>query len=107
MILRIEKSVLFIILWGWYWLIGIIDIDWHLDKVHLVVTSKDIEYLFEHVNAVLTMLFIWEDVEGVYAGLCLLLAGELESMLKLSCEHVVAHSVFGFVVVAGGKYTTY
>ena len=48
-----------------------------------------------------------EDVEGVYAGLRPLLAGESESTSKLSREHVVAHPVPGLVVVAGGKYTTY
>ena len=48
-----------------------------------------------------------EDVEGVYAGLRPLLAGESESTSKLSREHVVAHTAPGLVVVAGGKYTTY
>jgi glycerol-3-phosphate dehydrogenase len=47
------------------------------------------------------------DVEGVYAGLRPLLAGESERTSKLSREHVVAHSAPGLVVVAGGKYTTY
>jgi glycerol-3-phosphate dehydrogenase len=48
-----------------------------------------------------------EDVEGVYAGLRPLLAGESEATSKLSREHAVAHTVPGLVVVAGGKFTTY
>ncbi len=48
-----------------------------------------------------------DDVEGVYAGLRPLLAGESEATSKLSREHTVAHPVPGLVVVAGGKYTTY
>ena len=48
-----------------------------------------------------------DDVEGVYAGLRPLLAGESEATSKLSREHAVAHPVPGLVVVAGGKYTTY
>ena len=48
-----------------------------------------------------------DDVEGVYAGLRPLLAGESEQTSKLSREHIVAHSVPGLVVVAGGKWTTY
>src|SRR3546814_8371423 len=48
-----------------------------------------------------------DDVEGVYAGLRPLLAGEDAATSKLSREHAVAHSVPGLVVVAGGKYTTY
>ena len=107
MILRTEKSVLFIIPWGRHWLIGTTDTDWNLDKAHPAATSKDIEYLLEHVNAVLTTPLTREDVEGVYAGLRPLLAGESESTSKLSREHVVAHAAPGLVVVAGGKYTTY
>ncbi|MDQ1562440.1 MAG: glycerol-3-phosphate dehydrogenase, partial [Actinomycetota bacterium] len=48
-----------------------------------------------------------DDVEGVYAGLRPLLAGESDQTSKLSREHIVAHSVPGLVVVAGGKFTTY
>ncbi|MBB6569572.1 glycerol-3-phosphate dehydrogenase [Kribbella sandramycini] len=107
MILRTEKSVLFIIPWGRHWLIGTTDTDWNLDKAHPAATSKDIEYLLEHVNAVLVTPLTREDVEGVYAGLRPLLAGESESTSKLSREHVVAHAAPGLVVVAGGKYTTY
>src|SRR5690606_16891183 len=36
-----------------------------------------------------------------------LLAGESEETSRLSREHVVAQSVPGLVVVAGGKWTTY
>jgi glycerol-3-phosphate dehydrogenase len=107
MILRTEKSVLFIIPWGRHWLIGTTDTDWNLDKAHPAATSKDIEYLLDHVNAVLTTPLTREDVEGVYAGLRPLLAGESESTSKLSREHLVAHAAPGLVVVAGGKYTTY
>ncbi|WP_237771214.1 glycerol-3-phosphate dehydrogenase/oxidase [Kribbella sp. ALI-6-A] len=107
MILRTEKSVLFVIPWGRHWLIGTTDTDWNLDKAHPAATSKDIEYLLEHVNSVLTTPLTREDVEGVYAGLRPLLAGESESTSKLSREHVVAHAAPGLVVVAGGKYTTY
>jgi glycerol-3-phosphate dehydrogenase len=107
MILRTEKSVLFIIPWGRHWLIGTTDTDWNLDKAHPAATSRDIEYLLDHVNEVLTTPLTREDVEGVYAGLRPLLAGESESTSKLSREHVVAHSAPGLVVVAGGKYTTY
>src|SRR5918999_4368008 len=106
-ILRTEKSVLFVIPWGRHWLIGTTDTDWDLDKAHPAATSKDIEYLLDHVNAVLTTPLTREDVEGVYAGLRPLLAGESESTSKLSREHVVAHAAPGLVVVAGGKYTTY
>ena len=107
LILRTEKSVLFVIPWGRHWIIGTTDTDWNLDKAHPAATSADIDYILEHVNLVLKTPLTREDVEGVYAGLRPLLAGENDSTAKLSREHVVAHPVPGLVVVAGGKWTTY
>jgi glycerol-3-phosphate dehydrogenase len=107
LLLRTEKSVLFVIPWGRHWLIGTTDTDWELDKAHPAATAADIDYILEHVNTVLNVALTREDVEGVYAGLRPLLAGESEETSKLSREHVVAHTVPGLVVVAGGKWTTY
>ena len=107
MILRTEKSVLFVIPWGRHWLVGTTDTDWDLDKAHPAATAADIDYILEHVNKVLAVPLTREDVEGVYAGLRPLLAGESDQTSKLSREHVVAHTVPGLVVVAGGKWTTY
>ncbi|MGE3193743.1 MAG: glycerol-3-phosphate dehydrogenase/oxidase [Microbacteriaceae bacterium] len=107
LLLRTEKSVLFVIPWGRHWLIGTTDTDWHLDKAHPAATAADIDYLLERVNEVLAVPLTRDDVEGVYAGLRPLLAGESDETSKLSREHIVAHSVPGLVVVAGGKWTTY
>ncbi|MEO6826337.1 MAG: glycerol-3-phosphate dehydrogenase/oxidase [Microbacteriaceae bacterium] len=107
LLLRTEKSVLFVIPWGRHWLIGTTDTDWHLDKAHPAATAADIDYLLERVNAVLQVPLTREDVEGVYAGLRPLLAGESDQTSKLSREHLVGHSVPGLVVIAGGKWTTY
>ncbi|MEU8822226.1 glycerol-3-phosphate dehydrogenase/oxidase [Streptomyces sp. NPDC048636] len=107
LILRTEKSVLFVIPWGRHWIVGTTDTDWDLDKAHPAASSADIDYLLEHVNEVLAVPLTRDDVEGVYAGLRPLLAGESDATSKLSREHTVAHPVPGMVVVAGGKYTTY
>ncbi|MBF4582053.1 glycerol-3-phosphate dehydrogenase/oxidase [Curtobacterium sp. VKM Ac-2865] len=107
MILRTEKSVLFVIPWGRHWLVGTTDTDWYLDKAHPAATAADIDYILEHVNTVLRTPLTREDVEGVYAGLRPLLAGESDQTSKLSREHVVTHTAPGLVVVAGGKWTTY
>ncbi len=107
LLLRTETSVLFVIPWGRHWLIGTTDTDWDLDKAHPAATAADIDYLLDRVNAVLATKLTRDDVEGVFAGLRPLLAGESEETSKLSREHVVAHSVPGLVVVAGGKWTTY
>jgi len=106
-ILRTEKSVLFVIPWGRHWIIGTTDTDWTLAKEHPAATATDIDYLLGHVNSVLNSPLRIQDVEGVYAGLRPLLSGEEESTSKLSREHVVGHPVPGLVVVAGGKFTTY
>ena len=107
LILRTEKSVLFVIPWGRHWIIGTTDTDWDLDKAHPAASSADIDYLLDHVNSVLATPLTRDDVQGVYAGLRPLLAGESDATSKLSREHTVAHPVPGLVVVAGGKYTTY
>jgi len=107
LLLRTEKSVLFVIPWGRHWLIGTTDTDWSLDKAHPAATAADIDYILERVNTVLAVKLTRDDVEGVYAGLRPLLSGESDETSKLSREHIVAHTVPGLVVVAGGKWTTY
>jgi glycerol-3-phosphate dehydrogenase len=106
-ILRTPSSVLFVIPWGRHWIIGTTDTDWALDKAHPAASRSDIDYVLGELNKVLAVPLTRDDVEGVYAGLRPLLAGESESTSRLSREHTVAHPVPGLVMIAGGKYTTY
>ena len=69
LILRTEKSVLFVIPWGEYWIIGTTDTDWHLDLARPAATSADIDYILGHVNKILTEPIGLDDIAGVYAGL--------------------------------------
>ncbi|WP_432921409.1 glycerol-3-phosphate dehydrogenase/oxidase [Microbispora sp. CA-135349] len=107
LILRTEKSVLFVIPWGPHWIVGTTDTPWDLDKVEPAPTRADIDYILEHVNAVLRTPLTHDDVEGVYAGLRPLLGGSGSETVKLSREHAVIRPEPGLVIVAGGKYTTY
>jgi glycerol-3-phosphate dehydrogenase len=107
LILRTEKSVLFVIPWRNHWIVGTTDTDWNLDLAHPAATKRDIDYILDHVNAVLATPLTHADIEGVYAGLRPLLAGESEESSKLSREHAVARVAPGLVAIAGGKYTTY
>ena len=107
MILRTEKSVLFVIPWGTHWIIGTTDTDWELDLAHPAASRADIDYLLEHVNRVLAVPLTHGDIQGVYAGLRPLLAGESDQTSQLSREHAVARPLPGMVSIAGGKYTTY
>jgi glycerol-3-phosphate dehydrogenase len=105
--IRTEKSVLFVVPWGRHWLIGTTDTDWNLGLDHPAASASDIDYLLEHVNAVLRQPLDRADVEGVYAGLRPLLSGESDDTSTLSREHAIAQSVPGLTTIAGGKYTTY
>ncbi|MFE2997805.1 glycerol-3-phosphate dehydrogenase [Nocardia sp. NPDC059246] len=108
LILRTEKSVLFVIAWNTdHWIIGTTDTDWNLDLAHPAATRSDIDYLLERVNKVLVTPLTPADITGVYAGLRPLLAGESDQTSKLSREHAVARIAPGLVAIAGGKYTTY
>ncbi|MBF6334018.1 glycerol-3-phosphate dehydrogenase/oxidase [Nocardia transvalensis] len=109
LILRTPSSVLFVIPWrsNNHWIIGTTDTDWNLDLAHPAATKADIDYLLEQVNQVLVTPLTHDDIQGVYAGLRPLLAGESDETSKLSREHAVAHVAPGLVAIAGGKYTTY
>ncbi|MCK9898770.1 glycerol-3-phosphate dehydrogenase/oxidase [Frankia sp. Cpl3] len=107
LILRTEKSVLFVIPWGSHWIIGTTDTEWNLDLAHPAATSTDIDYLLDTVNKVLRTPLTTDDIVGVYAGLRPLLAGESDETSQLSREHAVVRPVPGLTMVAGGKYTTY
>ena len=96
LILRTEKSVLFVIPWGRHWIIGTTDTDWDARQGppggQPQPTSTTCSTTSTRCCATpLTR----DDVEGVYAGLRPLLAGESESTSKLSREHVVGHPVPG------------
>lgn len=110
MFLRTEKSVLFIIPWQHYWVIGTTDTAWHEQLTHPVPTSADIDYVLEHANAVLATPLTRDDIMGTYAGLRPLLQSRVldeSKSTKVSREHTVSEVVPGMVAIAGGKLTTY
>ncbi|NKX86035.1 glycerol-3-phosphate dehydrogenase [Nocardia coubleae] len=107
LIMRTEKSVLFVIPWAEHWIIGTTDTPWSLDKNHPTATAADVDYILEHVNAVLREPLTRADIVGTYAGLRPLMTGASKETAKLSREHAVAEPVPGLFVIAGGKYTTY
>ena len=108
MILRTEKSVLFIIPWGQHWIVGTTDTDFSGDRAEPVATGEDVAYILEHANRVLARPLTPADVVGVYAGLRpLVAASEDTPTTKLSREHVVDVPLPGLASIAGGKFTTY
>ncbi len=111
-ITKTEKSVLFVIPWDQFWIIGTTDTAWDYDLAHPAASKTDIDYLLGHVNRLLKDPLDHRDVIGVWAGLRPLLKpmrkeGEMGETTKLSREHTVTNPVPGLVLVAGGKLTTY
>ena len=113
--LRTEKSVLFIIPWPRYWVIGTTDTPWTEDVSKPVATAADVDYLLEHANEVLSWPLRRSDIIGVYAGLRPLLQPRLKpgadnrlaASTKVSREHTVTRVAPGLTAIAGGKLTTY
>ncbi|MBC3186841.1 glycerol-3-phosphate dehydrogenase/oxidase [Corynebacterium sp. zg-331] len=104
-----DKSVLFVMPWGDYWIIGTTDTDWAktLSKPDPAPTRADIDYILTEVNKRVRRQITHADIVGVYSGLRPLLEGSSDSTTNLSRNHAVARTVPGLVSVAGGKYTTY
>ncbi len=110
LILQTEKSVLFVIPWSRYWVIGTTDTPWEHQLQHPVATAADIEYVLDHANAVLADPLTKDDIIGTWAGLRPLLqpgTKEGTSSAKVSREHTTASPTPGLTVIAGGKLTTY
>ena len=107
LILRTPTSVLFVISWGEFWLLGTTDTTWELDRAHPAASSTDIDYLLDQANEILERPLSRDDIVGVYAGLRPLIAGGYDETARLSREHAVAQPVRGLISIAGGKFTTY
>ncbi|QBI20663.1 glycerol-3-phosphate dehydrogenase/oxidase [Egibacter rhizosphaerae] len=107
LIMRTEKSVLFVVPWGNRWIIGTTDTDWDESVDDVVATQADLDYLLDRLNPMLRHPLTKADITGVYAGLRPLLAATEGSTAELSREHSVLESTPGLISIGGGKYTTY
>ncbi|MDO4898847.1 MAG: glycerol-3-phosphate dehydrogenase/oxidase, partial [Rothia sp. (in: high G+C Gram-positive bacteria)] len=109
---KTEKSVLFIIPWQRYWIIGTTDTPYTEDRERPVATSKDIDYVLMQANKLLADELTHDDIISSYAGLRPLLQpvakkGETAASTKVSREHTVMEIAPGMSAIAGGKLTTY
>jgi glycerol-3-phosphate dehydrogenase len=116
-IVRTEKSVLFLIPWGEHWIVGTTDTDYSGNRAEPVATEEDVDYILTAANRVLARPLTRADVVAVYAGLRPLVVGPEgngskpdkgpKPTTKVSREHVVDVPVPGLASIAGGKFTTY
>jgi glycerol-3-phosphate dehydrogenase len=106
-ITKTKTSVLFLIPFDDFWIIGTTDTPWELDLDHPAASKRDIDYVLEQVNRVVEDPLTHDDIVGVFAGLRPLVTGNAESTAKLSREHSITEPEPGLVTIAGGKFTTY
>lgn len=110
---KTEKSVLFIIPWQRYWIIGTTDTPYtQQDRLNPVATRADIDYVLMQANKLIADELTHEDVISTFAGLRPLLQpvlkdGSDKSSTKVSREHTVTQIAPGMSAIAGGKLTTY
>lgn len=110
---KTEKSVLFIIPWQRYWIIGTTDTPYtQQDRLNPVATRADIDYVLMQANKLIADELTHDDVISTFAGLRPLLQpvlkdGSDKSSTKVSREHTVTQIAPGMSAIAGGKLTTY
>ena len=108
---KTEKSVLFIIPWQRYWIIGTTDTPYTEDRERPVATRQDIDYVLEQANKLIANPLTHDDIIGTYSGLRPLLQpkvkGDGAQSTKVSREHTVTEVAPGMSAIAGGKLTTY
>ncbi len=109
LIARTPTSVLFLIPWGQYWLIGTTDTDYEGNREEPQIDEADVDYLLAEANKWLARPLTKSDVIGIYSGLRPLLSSGAgaDGTSTLSREHAVLRPAPGLVLIAGGKYTTY
>lgn len=109
---KTEKSVLFMIPWQRYWIIGTTDTPYTEDRERPVATQADIQYVLDQANKLIADELTEADIISTYAGLRPLLQpvaknGEETASTKVSREHTVMEIAPGMSAIAGGKLTTY
>lgn len=109
---RSGSSVLFLIPWGRFWIIGTTDTPWHHELERPAVSASDIDALLTVMNTHLATPLTRADVVGSWAGLRPLAVASGRrrdgvAASPLSSERHVSSPRPGLVVAAGGSFTTY
>ncbi|HJU80916.1 MAG TPA: glycerol-3-phosphate dehydrogenase/oxidase [Acidimicrobiia bacterium] len=100
-----DGRVLFLIPWSGHALVGTTDTPYEDSPDRPIASAEDVEYLLDHVRRYLDV----KDVSALstFAGLRALADQGAESTAEASREHVITEPGPGYLVVAGGKLTTY
>jgi glycerol-3-phosphate dehydrogenase len=100
-----DGRVLFLIPWSGHALVGTTDTPYEDSPARPVATADDIEYLLDHVRRYLDVNNV--SAISTFAGLRALADQGAESTAEASREHLITEREPGYLVVAGGKLTTY
>ena len=105
--IRVPDRVVFVIPWGRRWLVGTTDEPHEGPVDRPSATSREVDYLLDAVNELLSVDLTRADVLTTFAGIRPLAGAGLSETVEASREHRVVHDGRGMVTVRGGKYTTY
>ena len=104
-----DDRLMFLVPWGDFSILGTTD-TYHASPLEEVyATADDVAYILEAANhAFPTAKLMEEDIVSTYAGLRpLIRQGSVETPSQMSREHQIFEPLLGFVVIVGGKLTTY
>lgn len=102
-----DGRVLFAIPWHEHLVVGTTDVPVPASSAEPRATSKETEFLTEHIRRYFGRSIHANDVLSVWSGLRPLVRNGTSSTSKLSRDHRVIVSKTGLVTVTGGKWTTY
>ncbi|MGH8959568.1 MAG: glycerol-3-phosphate dehydrogenase/oxidase [Acidimicrobiia bacterium] len=100
-----DGRVLFLIPWADHALVGTTDTAYRDSPARPVANAGDVKYLLDHVRRYLEVDSLVP--VATFAGLRALADEEANSTAEASREHVITEQRAGYLVVAGGKLTTY
>lgn len=105
---RADGRVLFVIPWNDCSLVGTTDSDWSGDPSDVRAEPADLEYLLREIQLLFPETKIVQtDVITTFAGVRSLVHSEIGDPPARSREHRVNQLGRNFLVITGGKYTTY
>jgi glycerol-3-phosphate dehydrogenase len=103
-----ESRTIFALPWLGQTLIGTTDNDYEGSLEHPPVSSDDVQYLLDAVNAFFETDFGFGDVAGAYAGVRPLIStGDPKKSVDISRKAELYETSSGLITITGGKLTTW
>ena len=102
-----DKRVIFLLPWEDKTLVGTTD-DENVIESNPISSTKEIDYLLEHINQILNLNVSKKDILATYSGLRPLVnIDKTSNTASLSRDHYIEISKSNLITIVGGKWTTY